>query len=470
MKNLQQYFQRNFCMTMATEINATTVSAMSGEMDRQLAEKLNDEMRLTVLPVTIFVGIEAVFGFFGNLLILYVFLFYYHKCNFKYFVLCLSFIDTTSTLTTLPGEIVTQTFWYVYPVPLVCKIKSFFNMFTVCGCAFGLLVIAIDRYRKVCRPLAWQIKPRLAMILIFIQLIISFIIAIPVPFFWGTHSFIKEYKGRNITVTVCEIDAKYTNTDYPLKYSIVTETVISLTMFILLILYIFVIRKLLQMKPGDKKKADAAENSHNHQKSDVTFSGRAVSDDDTSGQGQDFEFKDTADSTASRSADDVSMDTNPRELATDYKGSTRMVPALTMVTSAMAASKLASPLSTKTNTLAVPTMSSALSARRVANRRSSKRTQIRRKTLIMFILTVLFICTTVLYLTLLSFIANGVLESLTSAGKSTYFFFFRLYFINHVINPILYGILDPKFRRILKQTLFSCTKKCFRRKSCEVTK
>ena len=448
---------------MVTEINTTTVSAMSGAMDRQLAEKLNEEMRTTVLPVTIFVGIEAVFGFFGNLLILYVFLFYYHKCNFKYFVLCLSFIDTTSTLTTLPGEIVTQTFWYVYPVPLVCKIKSFFNVFTVCGSAFALLIIAIDRYRKVCRPLAWQIKPRHAIILILVQLIISFFIALPVSFFWGTHSFNKEYEGRNITVTVCEIDAKYINTDYPLKYSSATETILCLTMFILLILYIFVVRQLLKMKPGDRKNTATTENSHHHQNSDVTFSGRAVSDDESSGQGQDVELKDTADSTASRSADDVSKNTNPRELETDYKGATTMVPALTMVTSAMAVSKLTSPPSAKTNTQAVKTMSSALSARRVANRKSSKRAQIRRKTLIMFILTVLFICTTVLYLTLLSFIANGVLESLTSTGKSAYFFFFRLYFINHAINPILYGILDPKFRRILKQTFLSCTNKCIRR-------
>ena len=453
---------------MATEINSTEVSVMSREMDRQLAEKLNEEMRLTVLPVTIFVGFEAVFGFFGNLLILYVFLLYYHKCNYKYFVLCLSFIDTTSTLTTIPGEIVTQTFWYVYPVTLVCKIKSFFNVFTVCGCAFALLIIAIDRYRKVCRPVAWQIKPRQAIILILVQLIISFFIALPVSFLWGTHSFIKEYDGRNITVTVCEIDAKFLNTDYPLKYTIVTETIVSITMFILLILYIFVVRQLLKMKPGDRKKPVTAENSYNQQNSDVTLSGRTVSDDDTSGQCQDIDLSDTADSTTSLGADDVSMDTNPRELTAD-KGATTMVPALNMVTSAMAASKLVSPLSTKINILAVPTKTLTMSARREASRKSSKIAKIRRKTLIMFILTVLFICTTVLYFTLLSFIAKGVLESLTSAGKTAYFFFFRLHFINHAINPILYGILDPKFRRVLKQNFLSCKNRCFSRKSCKVT-
>ena len=450
-------------------INFSTESTMSGEMERRLAEKLNEEMRLTVLPVTVFVGIEAVFGFVGNMLILYVFLFHYHKCNFKYFVLCLSVIDTTSTLTTLPGEIVTQTFWYVYPVPLVCKIKSFFNVFTVCGCAFGLLVIAIDRYRKVCRPLAWQIKPRVAMILILVQLTISFFIALPVAFFWGTHSFLKEYEGYNITVTVCEIDAEYKHTDYPLKYTIVTETMIALTMLVLLVLYIFVVRKLLQMKPGERHTAGTTENSHNQQNSDITLSGRAVSDDDTSGQGQDVELQDTAESTNSRSADEIEIDTDTCKLPSEFKAASKMSSTLSAKTSAMAASKMSSTLSAKTATLAVPTLISTLSTKRVANRRSSKRAQIRRKTLIMFILTVIFICTTVLYLTLLMFISKGVLESFTSAERSAYFFFFRLYFINHVINPILYGILDPKFRRVLKQTFQSCKNRCLRRKPLAVT-
>ena len=416
--------------------NFSAATSMSAELERQLAEQVNDEMRLTVLPVTVFVGIEAVVGFCGNLLILYVFLFHYHKCNFKYFVLCLSFIDTTSTLTTLPGEVVTQTFWYVYPVPLVCKIKSFFNVLTVCGSAFGLLVIAIDRYRKVCRPLAWQIKPKVAMILIFVQLTISFIIAIPVPFFWGTHSFLKEYQGHNITVTVCEIDAKFKHTDYPLKYSIVTETTLAIVMLILFILYIFVVRKLLQMKPGDKKKDLQAENSQIQRSNGTTFSGRAVSDDDNSGQGQSVELQDTADSTVSRSADEAETDIKTSAISSEVE----------------AASK----------------MSSTLSAKRAASTKTSRRTKIRRKTLIMFILTAVFIFTTVLYFTLLSLIAKGVLESLTSAQKSIYFFFFRLYFINHVINPILYGILDLKFRRVLKQTFQSCKNRFFRRKPFEV--
>lgn len=88
--------------------------------------------------------------------------------------------------------------------------------------------------------------------------------------------------------------------------------------------------------------------------------------------------------------------------------------------------------------------------KRMSSRSISKKMV--RKTLIMLILTTVFIVTTVLYLTLLSFISDNILEQLNEREKAVYFFFFRLYFINQVINPILYGILDTRFRRILKRT------------------
>lgn len=453
---------------MTTEPTPEMLSTMSPELNRELAEKLNEEMRSTVMPVTVFVGFEAVFGFCGNMLILYVFLFHYHKCNFKYFVLLLSFVDTTSTLTTLPGEIVTQTFWYVYPVPMVCKIKSFFNVFTVCGGAFGLMVIAIDRYRKVCRPLQWQIKPNHAIVLIAVLLSVSFIIAIPVAFYWGVHSYTTIYQQQNITVTVCELDAKYVNTDIPFRYSTATEGILSFVMFIMFILYIFICRKLLIVKLPGKKNANQAELSQNPCSSGDTFSGERDTgdsdgyDDELSGQGRSGDLQDTEDSTDIQSSDKGDVKNVSGKKSSE-------IPA-----SKDSDVKVSLPPNTETKnaTLTAAKISSALSTlkrrTRLASSRQSRKTKIRRKTLIMFILTALFIFTTILYLTCLSFIAKGVLESMTKAQRATYFFFFRLYFINHAINPILYGILDPKFRRVLKQTWQSWKNRILGRKPLHI--
>lgn len=117
-----------------------------------MLRELNEDMTQTVMPVTVFVGLQTVLGFFGNLIVMYVFLFRYRHCSFRYFVTCLAGIDFISSLTTLPGEIVLQNFWYTFPSNILCKTKAFFDMCRVTAEALCLLTIAVDRYRKVCKP------------------------------------------------------------------------------------------------------------------------------------------------------------------------------------------------------------------------------------------------------------------------------------------------------------------------------
>ena len=413
---------------METVSTESVISTMSLEQNQILAEEMNDEMTSSVLPVTIFVGIEIVFGFFGNLLILYVFLVRYHSCNFKYFVLCLAFIDTTSTMTTMPGEIVTQVFWYVYPVPLVCKIKSFFNVFTVCASAFCLLLIAVDRFRKICRPLEWQVKHRMAMRSCFALLFVSFLMALPCAFLWGTHSYQTDYKGQIITVTVCEKDAKYLDTEAPFIYIIIVETVISLVLIVLFVLYVFVCRVLLTADDKSNSLAISAQpvrlgtinNFHlqvpGPQNSEGTISRGVTSDDDLTTQESGEEIQDEPSS---------QLTVQSRNL-----------------------NKTKSNATTTRSSAAMEHVKLKKKKKRPTVKQQARR--VRRKTLIMFILTAIFIVTTVLYLTLLSLIANDFLGSLSSSEKALYFFFFRLYFINHAVNPVLYGFLDPHFRRVLK--------------------
>ena len=394
----------------------TTVSTTSPDLESHLLTELNDEMTNAVLPVSIFVGIETVFGFFGNLLILYVFLFRYHPCNFKYFVLCLAVIDITSTLTTMPGEIVTQVYWYVYPFPVICKIKSFFNVFTVCGSAFCLLLIAVDRFRKICRPLKWQIKPNRAIILCFVLLGVSFLVALPVGILWGTQSYQETYKDHKVNVTICEKDGRFLHTGLPLAYTIAIETIISSVMLVLFILYIFVCRMLFRAKSrASDITPKPVVKEHNIIENETSLSHGMTSEEDAATQS--------------------STEGIPDSTTSDTRGEIRHVK--------------------KTESQARPRPKIKIRIRRPTIVQQARR--IRRKTLIMFILTAIFIVTTVLYLTLLSLIANDILRSLNSTGKTFYFLFFRLYFINHVINPILYGFLDPHFRRILKQTVKRCS-------------
>ena len=419
--------------------STTIMPTLNPKDNTQFAEQLNDEMKSSVMPVTTFVGLETVFGFFGNLLILYVFFFRYHKCNFKYFVLCLAFVDFTSTVTTMPGEIVTQTFWYVYPDSNVCKIKSFFNVFTVCASAQTLLVIAVDRYRKICRPLAWQIKPRVAMILCFVQLALAFIIALPVAFLWGLQTNYIVFEDKNVTVTNCEKDQEFRSTNYPLAYTVITETIIGAVMMAMFVLYILVCRKVLRAKWKTPRKVQTPNECQDNDRSIHKHEATATNHEDIAIPRTDCEKVNSDDAVLQK------YQKRPHSCKCNHN---------MIVTPCLAKDGM----QTAENLL---TISPSPTAVQVTEQTQGKKhpKSVRRKTLIMFILTAVFIVTTIMYMTLLNFIAKDVLHKLTDAQKAVYFFFFRLFFINHVINPILYGILDPEFLRIVKNMYQSCTNK-----------
>lgn len=90
-----------------------------------------------------------------------------------------------------------------------------------------------------------------------------------------------------------------------------------------------------------------------------------------------------------------------------------------------------------------------------SSKRHGEIKRVKRKTIIMLILTTVFAITMTMYVVLTTVIADkhNILQSLSNNEKVVFFFFYRLYFINTNINPILYGILDQRFRKGLIKLL-----------------
>lgn len=384
---------------------------MENDTER-LLDELSEKFAKTVLPVTVIVGIETVLGFFGNVLVIYVFLRHYRVCTFKYFALCLAFIDVTCCITTMSGEMVTQLYWYKYPERVVCKIKSFFNVFTVIAEALCLLTIALDRYRKVCRPFSWQIKPRVAKYLCGIHFIVAFILALPVAFLWGVRSATHVYKNVTLTVTLCEKDAEFETTEYPIGYISTVCGIVHILLIIIFVQYVFVARKLFKSRhhrigsnlPMVSNCSNVLQSQH-----DVTGSREEYSDNNRDSVNEHPVEISNSTCMDSKTPNDKPMETNQesndRSITQEKLSFERQIPL-----------------------------------------------RVKRKTLIMFILTLTFIITICLYFVLLILIASpaDIIQYLNDGGKVAYFFCLRLYFINHVINPFVFGLLDPQFKIILK--------------------
>ena len=418
-------------------------------------DNLNERMLGSLLPVTIFIILELTIGFFGNCLILCVYLRAYTHCNFRYFVLFLAVYDLTSCFTTLPGEVYAHFNWYDYKFDWLCKVKSFFNVFTAWGSAFTLFLLALDRCMKICRPLNRQIRPVLARKLCILGFLLSISVSVPILFLWGLQSY--TYKRDNIVakVSICEKSSSHTSDNYPFIYiSSVYSGPIGLMMGAISVCNIMLVRTLMRRmfkyteknnnririlsfhRNGIKNKnARKISLQQNGIKTDSSFTSltAAIANCVTQIATLDNAVIPTSNSTINQSTSNESQ--HSLEYEVDIKNEEETL------------KNIDSPSVPGNFTNRIHTSHCGQTTRSYKIKM--------RKTLIMLTLTSVYIVTMTTYICLVSMVAEkgSILRRLSEGENVVFFFFLRLYFVNSSINPILYGIMDPRFKNGLKQLL-----------------
>ena len=478
---------------------------LQGNETKVTAEDLSEEMKITVLPVTILIGIEACLGIAGNIFILLIYSLRYRRCNFKYFVLCMSLIDLISCLTTLPGEIYSQLYWYSYKYEWICKTKSYFNVFVVWNSALALLLLAYDRYRKICRPLDWQLKPSWALRLCVISITVSALISAPVAVLWGKQTYIYKQKYQNITVTICEKSGNYIDGNLPFLFiTFAYMTPVAIIIIIIYVLNFKIAQAIFLSIPETQRKisvhcrrnndsgnplgyvSDVHNNpcieneislenisSHSDRKLEETL-------DTTTEIKQHFDtqpstkltntYSGVREPTGDFDAHALIFEQNDRNKRYNCKRK-RLSSCCSDTSGYVSLHRLKlSRLSTSSNT------SQGRASSRMAKRRYStgethltchtegRASRLKHKTEIMLVLTTVFTITIIIYLVLISFVASehNILRRLKENEKVIFFFFWRFYFINVLINPLLYGLMDPRFRKGVKEIF--CTGSLVRRR------
>lgn len=474
--------------------------------------EVNHEMTLTALPVIIFIGIISVLGVIGNVVVIYVYYRKYPTCNFRHFVLILAVIDLTSCAVLMPFEMVTLVKWFIFPNAALCKCKSFLNVYTVTSSAATLLLIAIDRYRKVCRPHSKQIQPPCARKLTVFILVLAAIPASSDAVFWGIHHDVINRGDVNVTVTMCEKDDKYKDTLWPILHTLVLyATTNCIVMISTMVLYIFIAAKLFCVPSGpeqiiprisvstplsmesDSGMASQRESIFKFPARDIE-SGLSESEDmmnsvdlsDVPVEITDEKNEETADDGANRQVNEELLKVGGDNTKAEMDGETlrlqEFVPLRKKHESGDCATKKTVRISAEIirdscsgNELHIPdiehrrrpstgrhtspkSVSMSGQSRLLHRRRSTiaslpghTGTRLRRKTLIMFILTSAFVGTTLLYFSLIGYLSKegNFVSTLSHSERTAWMFFLRLYFINSILNPILYGFLDPRFRKAL---------------------
>lgn len=200
--------------------NVSSVDATSPLTDLEVETYLqhkNDEFTLLVLPAIVFLAILFVIGVLGNTLVLYVYNQKLRKGTIRWFIQALAVFDLLSCLVAIPAEIVDMRNNYTFGLSPMCKVLRTVSMFCTVASGVTLMVVAVERYKRICKPLRQQISPKTAQIIVVACTVVATICAAPAAVIYGKQTIPTD--NPDINGSDCSTADTFIDTVLPLAFS-----------------------------------------------------------------------------------------------------------------------------------------------------------------------------------------------------------------------------------------------------------
>lgn len=204
-----------------------------------------EEFRNNDLAIAVFLAMLSVIGSVGNGHVFCVYFFRYNSSNHRTFVVALALIDFLACFVVIPFEIFDMRYKYTFTSTNTCKTFRYINHCVVLSSGLMLGVIAVERFRKACRPFLKQLSTKGAFVACIATVVFAVISSIPVLVFYGS----AEKEAHGLIVYNCKVLPSYRkNKFYKMFYGLLLVLSTS-TFLVCTVMYIFVGRVLYkQMK------------------------------------------------------------------------------------------------------------------------------------------------------------------------------------------------------------------------------
>uniref|UniRef100_A0A0L8HNL1 G-protein coupled receptors family 1 profile domain-containing protein n=1 Tax=Octopus bimaculoides TaxID=37653 RepID=A0A0L8HNL1_OCTBM len=162
--------------------------------------------------------------------VIYIYGCQFQKSNVETFILVLAVIDLIGCIFGMPLEMVE-----LYPAiqsTYLCKFYKFVAFICSTMSSFILLIISIERFKKICRPLSKQITPKQRNILVIFITVTSVVLVLPPVYYTEAVPFSHESK-----VDICGSDFRRL---FLWTYALMALIVHSILLFCMTVLYSFV--------------------------------------------------------------------------------------------------------------------------------------------------------------------------------------------------------------------------------------
>ncbi|XP_060066018.1 bombesin receptor subtype-3-like [Ylistrum balloti] len=222
------------------------MAVLNMSLDEKLVA-LNDDVTRALLPVIIIIACLMFIGFIGNPLVIY-----FYGCRTKttpsyMFIVTLAIFDMISCTISMPFEIYELCHFYTFDSPEACRTLRFINYFASIASGATLIAIAVDRYRKICKPFDKQISIKLAKVIIVLVVMFSLLTSWPSLVFY-TVVRVNVTEDPELVGFDCTTRRDDDFKSYITIYNLILFPIFIISIIVLVVLYSLVGRQLFQLK------------------------------------------------------------------------------------------------------------------------------------------------------------------------------------------------------------------------------
>ncbi|XP_059154684.1 alpha-2 adrenergic receptor-like [Physella acuta] len=198
--------------TMAIQPNASF--NVSEEEKWEYLNRRQSDNNIANIPSFLFMALAFLCGIIGNSLILVVYSRKRNKTPTVILIQCIAVMDTLTNLVLIPGTAYQISHTWTYKNVTICKLYYFCNSVISWTSAILLLVVAIVRYRKICKPFGKQINNKTTKIICAFVVVLSIVFSLPFVILYGIITAHTGHKG--ITGYNCGVSDAYVHSPWPM--------------------------------------------------------------------------------------------------------------------------------------------------------------------------------------------------------------------------------------------------------------
>lgn len=390
-----------------------------------------------LVPSIVYLCVLMLVGLFGNGLVISVYYFRFSRSTHRCFILVLASSDLFACAIGVPFTIAEAFHAYTYTEHISCRILRFVLYYTCICSSLTLVLIALERFRKICRPLKPQMSVTMAKkALIVVNAGIAFVSASPSLVLYGRNTI--DTGVSNITGTKCFISDNFIDTIWPTVFNIYLLCLAVASTICMGVCYISVARQVSTVGKDNLMKRKTL------QYDTANMCEIAVSDMDVDSDAAAGCLSHSDVESIKQSIGRLESDTRTSISDVTYK---RVGTTDNSITNNCDERKITSRMS------AYPSQWASKVIKRISSRSGEKTIRITR---MLVVVTIVFVLSYLPHLTLMLW--DMFTETYETLPKDNlYQIIFYSFFLNNLINPFIYASMDLKFRRECKK-IFCCKK------------